>query len=264
MPAGLFFSSIAVFTAPSLWSTTVALGFNSVFRYSINRSGLELLYLPLSPEVRKKIKLFIDVFIDRFGRAAAAFVILLFTAESFDFGLRGTALAVVIITGVCLVVAVRLRNSYVEAFRQQLALREMDLESLSRFVTDPASVRLLVGTLESAHERQILYALRLLQSVRGVDFAPQLLPLLNHASPFVREEATRTLIALPGEFRAEAERLLTDSSPGVRQAAVEYLCARDPARTSSELERPPPSRKSRHPRGGSTLRFRTQRFPALS
>ena len=237
LPAGLFFSSIAVFSAPSLWSTTVALGCNSVFRYSINRSGLELLYLPLSPEVRKKIKLFIDVFIDRFGRAAAAFVILLFTAESFDFGLRGTALAVVIITGVCLVVAVRLRNSYVEAFRQQLALREMDLESLSRFVTDPASVRLLVGTLESAHERQILYALRLLQSVRGGDFAPQLLPLLNHPSRFVREEATGTLIALQGEFRAEAERLLTDSSQEVRQAAVEYLCARDPARTSVELER---------------------------
>jgi AAA family ATP:ADP antiporter len=236
LPAGLFFSSIAVFTAPSLRSTTMALGFNSVFRYSINRSGLELLYLPLSPEVRKRIKLFIDVFIDRFGRAAAAFVILLFTAESIDFGLRGTALAVVIITGVCLVVAVRLRNSYVEAFRQQLALREMDLESQSRFVTDPASVRLLVGTLESAQERQILYALRLLQSVRGVDFAPQLLPLLNHASPYVREEATRTLRALPGEFRAEAERLLTDGAQGVRQAAVEYLCARDPARTSAELE----------------------------
>ena len=192
----------------------MALGFNSVFRYSINRSGLGLLYLPLSPEVRKRIKLFIDVFIDRFGRAAAAFVILLFTAESIDFGLRGTALAVVIITGVCLVVAVRLRNSYVEAFRQQLALREMDLESQSRFVTDPASVRLLVGTLESAQERQILYALRLLQSVRGVDFAPQLLPLLNHASPYVREEATRTLRALPGEFRAEAGTAVNGRCPG--------------------------------------------------
>ena len=107
--------------------------------------------------------------------------------------------------------------------------REMDLESVSRFVTDPHSVQLLVGTLESAQERQILYALKLLQSVRGVDFAPQLLPLLEHASPFVREEATRTLLALPGDFSADAERLLTDSAQGVRQAAVEYLCGRDPA-----------------------------------
>jgi AAA family ATP:ADP antiporter len=52
----------------------------------------------------------------------------------------------------------------------------------------------------------------------------------------VREEATQTLLALPGEFRAEAERLLTDPAQGVRQAAVEYLCARDPVRTSTELE----------------------------
>ena len=237
LPGGLFLSSIGVFSAPSLWSTTVALGSNSVFRYSINRSGLELLYFPLSPEVRKKIKLFIDVFIDRFGRAVAAFVILLFTADSFDFGLRGTALAVVIITGFCLAVAVQLRKTYVEAFRQQLALREMDLESTSRFVTDPHSVQLLVGTLESAQDRQILYALKLLQSVRSVDFAPQLLPLLHHASPFVREEATRTLLALPGNFRPDAEQLLTDSAPGVRQAAVEYLCSRDPATAATELER---------------------------
>ena len=78
---------------------------------------------------------------------------------------------------------------------------------MSRFVTDPHSVQLLVGTLESAQDRQILYALKLLQSVRSVDFAPQLLPLLHHASAFVREEATRTLLALPGNFRPDAEQL---------------------------------------------------------
>lgn len=156
LPVGLGMASFGVLFAPTLATTTVALGSNSVFRYSINRAGLELLFMPLSLELRKKIKLFIDVFVDRFGRAAAAFIILLFTSKYFPLGLPGTAAATIALTCVCVVLALQLRRTYTNAFRQQLARREVDLTEINRFVTDPASVRLLVGALESAQERQIL------------------------------------------------------------------------------------------------------------
>ena len=45
------------------------------------------------------------------------------------------------------------------------------------------------------------------------------------------------LLALPGNFRPDAEQLLTDSAPGVRQAAVKTRESRDPATASTELER---------------------------
>ena len=94
-------------------------------------------------------------------------------------------------------------------------------------MTDRASVELLIGALSSAQERQILYALGLLESARGVDFSERLLPLLRHRSPHVREAAVRALAALPQPQRAAAEALLEDPAPAVRAAAVEYLCSAD-------------------------------------
>ncbi|MBI4483855.1 MAG: hypothetical protein HY652_13335 [Acidobacteria bacterium] len=236
LPVALFGASLGVFLAPALWATALALGANNVFRYSINRAGLELVYLPLSPVVRKKLKLFIDVFIDRFGRLVAALVILTFTTSYFPFGLRGTAVATLLLTALSVLVCVVLRKAYVNAFREQLARREVDWTEIARYVTDPASVQLLVGSLGSSQERQILYSLRLLQSARGVDFAGQLMPLLRHPSPFVREEAVRTLPALSGDHQADAERLLADPSEGVRLAAVDYLCSLVPGETVVRLE----------------------------
>ncbi|MBP1609852.1 MAG: hypothetical protein H6Q04_2087, partial [Acidobacteria bacterium] len=72
-----------------------------------------------------------------------------------------------------------------------------------------------------------LYALGLLQSVRGFDFADQLLPLLKYESPSVRAEAVRTLPALPRNYDDEVQRLIGDPSEEVRHAAIDYFCRRD-------------------------------------
>jgi HEAT repeat protein len=236
LPIGLGISSFGVLFVPSLGSAAVALGCDSVFRYSINRTGMELLFLPISPGMRNKAKLLVDVFADRAGRAVAAFIILALTTRYLPVGLPGTALALVAFTCASLIVGLKLRRGYVDAFRKQLARREVDLADVNDYVTDPESLRLLLSTLESPHERQILYSLGLLQSARGFDFSPQLLPLLHHRSPLVREGAVRTLQALPENHEADAERLLHDPSDGVRVAAIEYLCRYDPARTAERLQ----------------------------
>ena len=112
----------------------------------------------------------------------------------------------------------------------------MDPADVPGYVTDPAGVPLLLSTLEGTNERQILYSLQLLQSVRGSDFSTRLLPLLRHQSPYIREEAVRTLHALSDVHIHEAEELLGDRSHGVRFATIEYLCTRDPQGAERRLE----------------------------
>ncbi len=226
LPASLLLASVAVLLHPGLATTAVAIGVNNVMEHSLNRVGRELLYLPLSRDVRKKIKIFIDVFSDKCGRGAAGMLILGLTAL-FSAGLilRATAATIIIITILSVVVSLRLRRSYQDAFRERLIRREVDLAEAERFVNDPSAAGMLVAALDSSNNRQILYALGLLQSIRGVDFAGKLLPLLRHPSPFVRAEAARALQSLPAERCAEAERLLEDESEEVRVVAVEYLCS---------------------------------------
>ena len=218
-------SSSFLFLFPSLIAAAAARGSDTVSRYSINRSGLELLYLPLAPSVRKQLKIFVDVFVDRIGRAVAGVVIILFTSSFLPLGLRGTAAVAAILTFVCGVICFQLRKTYVNSFREQLKRREVDLGDVSSYVSDPASVRLLVDALESNNERHILYSLRLLQSARNVDFSPQLFRLLEHPLDYIREEAARTLPALPVDCTNQAQSLLNDAAPGVRQAAISYLCS---------------------------------------
>jgi AAA family ATP:ADP antiporter len=227
LPVAVFATSLGVLAAPVLLATVLVEGSDSVFRYSLHRAGLELLYMPLSPEVRKRIKIFIDVFIDRCGRAIAGVIILAVTSHFLPIGLRGSAAAILLLTGTSIYICFQLRKTYVSAFRQQLSRRALDFSDIN--LSDPSSIRLLTEALDSEQERQILYALRLLQSARGMDFSARLLPLLGHPSAPVREEAVRTLERLPGKHTGLMEHMLGDASAQVRRAAVDYLCARAPA-----------------------------------
>ena len=205
------------------------------FRYSMNRTGLELLYLPLSPTARERLKVFVDVFIDRLGRAFAGIVVLVLTSSYFSVGLRGTAVAIIMISGVGVATAIAVRRTYVEEFRRQLDKSEVDLSEIPNFVTDPASVQMLIHALGGGQERQTLYALKLLQSTRGIDFAEQLLPLFKHSSAYIRAEAARTLPALGSDFTQVAESLLLDPSDNVRFAALDYILGRKEGEVTAPL-----------------------------
>ena len=222
--------------APGLMMATLTRGADAALLYSTNRTAMELVYLPLSPMIRERLKVFVDVFIDRLGRAVAGVVVLLLTSSLLPVGLRGTALVIMLLMGAALVLVFLVRRSYVEEFRQQIERSEVDLSEITNFVTDPGSVQMLVGALGSGEERRIRYALRLLQSSRGVDFRDPLVPLLAHPSDRVRAEAVRTLPAL-GEGLAElAEPLLEDESVDVRFAALDYLLTAESPDTDSRLE----------------------------
>jgi len=60
--------------------------------------------------------------------------------------------------------------------------------------------------------------------------------LLRHQSPLIREEAARTLSALPGDYCREAEELLADTSDRVRAAAIEYICSGTPGDPSGRVD----------------------------
>src|ERR1051326_9181690 len=79
LPAGLLAGFVALAIRPTLWAAAVLQLVDGAFSYSIHRSGMELLYLPIPPQTRNAVKGFIDMFVDRAGRAIGAVLLLLFT-----------------------------------------------------------------------------------------------------------------------------------------------------------------------------------------
>src|SRR5206468_7857870 len=79
LPAGLLVAFIALAVRPGLWTAALLQLIYGGFSYSIHRSGMELLYLPIPPATRNAVKAFIDMFVDRTGRAVGALLLLVFT-----------------------------------------------------------------------------------------------------------------------------------------------------------------------------------------
>ena len=93
---------------------------DAVLRSSVNQSGMEILYLPLSASLRKQIQTFLDVVLQRLGDGAAGLIVLfyaLFMMQSDPASLGYVSLGLIILWAMFILV---LRSGYLEALRAGL------------------------------------------------------------------------------------------------------------------------------------------------
>ena len=185
MPITITAASIATFVAPGVWSTGAARLAEAATRYSFNRTGMELLYLPLPAELRNRTKAFTDIFVDRFARGIGG-VLLIFLTGTLNLSIKQLAIVVMIYAAVWIFLSVRAKNEYVATVRKRLELGRLDLDSLRVNVTDAATIRLLEQTTEGANARQAAYALSLLAEARGYPIQKRLQVLADSKLPDVR------------------------------------------------------------------------------
>jgi AAA family ATP:ADP antiporter len=222
LPFVMLFTSMWVFLGYGLVSVLVIRIGDGAFRHSINRAGVELLFLPIPPEVKKKTKAFIDMFADRFARGISGLLLLIFYTW-FGLSVAQISLLSVFLVAIWIVVALASRREYINSFRYALEKRRIDAGLLTVSIKDEATVNSLIVALASRNERQVVYSLRLLESVEGVDLVPPLRPLLQHSSAEVRLHTVRLLEKYhDGELLSEIKALLHDADSGVRREAVRY------------------------------------------
>ncbi|MEW5975094.1 MAG: Npt1/Npt2 family nucleotide transporter [Acidobacteriota bacterium] len=223
-PLGLLLGSSILAFQPSL----LAVGFLKIsdgsFRYSIHRSGIELLFLPVPMAVKAQVKGFIDMFIDRLGRGLGGVLLWLLTGVlAFEVtGLSVMASALII---VWLGLSIVIKREYLNAFRLALEKKTIEPEQLRISISDSASIAALVKVLNSAEERQVIYAMDLLEDVTPELWLEHVKPLLSHPSAKVRALALEKLSGHGDrELTQPVGRLLQDSDLQVRIEAIHYLC----------------------------------------
>ena len=79
-PAVLGMGSTGIMVWPGLFTATATRLADVALRTSIHRSGIEILYIPVTAEVKRRLKTFLDVVVERLGDATAGFIILVYTA----------------------------------------------------------------------------------------------------------------------------------------------------------------------------------------
>ena len=224
LPLGLLVSSGLMLFMPGLFAAVMLRGTDGCFKYSIDKTGRELLFLPVPQEIKNRTKLFVDMFVDRWFRGFAGALLLLFTLV-LHFSVRQLSIVVLVFLAIWLSVALLVRKEYVNAFRLALERRSINLDDVRININEASTIKALSKALAGGNQRQILYALDMLQSVSNDALVENVTPLLRNES---REVRLKAIALLDNQKKAdvspEVGALLDDGDPEVRLAAMRYLC----------------------------------------
>ena len=227
LPVSLFAGSLGILVWPGLFSTTATRLTDAVLRTSVNQSGMEILYLPLSASLRKKIQTFLDVVLQRLGDGAAGLLVLfyaLFMMQSESASLPYVSLGLIIIWAMFIFV---LRTGYVEALRTGLEAQAITWEGGEINYADKQTIEAVLQTLQRRDEQALLFGLDLAEKLDPEVIVPRLpLSLLQHPSPLVRSRSLKLFAATtdPQKLR-EIVRLLEDENGEVQAEAINVVCA---------------------------------------
>jgi len=224
LPLGLVAATVGMLIAPGLVAATLLRGTDQSLKHSIDKTGRELLFMPVPIAVKKRVKVFIDLFVDHGAQGGAGALLLLFTA-GLGFGVRGISVIVLGLLLLWLGLVVFARGTYVQQFRRLLhrhtdsdsggdpdASSKMSIKEWVTTAVGRSSTEEIVEGLRQSEEQDVSVPASTLQQ------------LLEHDTPEVRRRALR-LFRLQDEdgFVEMVASHLEDSDAEVRLEAARYI-----------------------------------------
>ena len=227
-PVAVIIGSLGVLAFPGIWFVSALRMIQAGCRYTLNKTSLEVLYLPIPPEIKNRTKVFLDMVVDRVSGGLAG-LILVFCTSVLLLNPQQIVFVTVIFSGLWVFLAGFALHAYVRTLRSSLEKREVHFESVTVNVSDAATLKLLTQALDSPNTRQVSYALKLFEQFPATFPADRLPRLLKHPAAEVRA-ATLRVLSGRGDHSAvaEAEQFLGADDPGLLAESVHYLSRLDP------------------------------------
>jgi AAA family ATP:ADP antiporter len=205
-------------------------GVDGSLRWSLQKTAAELLYVPMAPRLRGIFKEVGDIVALRGGQALGSLLILAGLRLAHSEQWEGPL--VVVLSAAWLWVGIRLRQPYLDLFRETLGrgsiARRLEFPDL-----DMGSLETLIAALNSTDDRRVIASMDLLCQTDRVQLVPAL--ILYHPSPAVVVHALEVFTAAGREdFLPIAERLFEHHDAAVRAAAVRAHGRAGPGRAKME------------------------------
>jgi AAA family ATP:ADP antiporter len=240
VPISLLMGSVGVFVWFGLAAAIFLKGSDQVLRYSIDKPTVELLYLPVPPNIKIQVKSFIDTVIWRLGDGLAGVSVLGFSVLLLlEKHPENAALINIMLITLWLAAAWVARRQYVATLRDCIQKHRFDAERAIAPVLDRSTLDIFAANLEPTDPEKIIYALSLFEVGSQQAAHPAVRGLLNHPSPEVRRKALSILSsARDTRVIPIVEELLRDPDLGVRTEALMFLTHNshiDPLKKIEEL-----------------------------
>ena len=234
----ILFHTLIPLAGARLFSASAAKVAEGGLRFSIDKASMELMWLPVPPDVKERGKSFVDTVVDRLGTGLTGFIWLGLAALGLASQENIHYISVVVgaLVVVWLIILLGARGAYLGALREAISQRRLDLDESSLNLVDPGAVEPLRQMLASGDAREAVFALHMLEDYKGP--LPDLEAVLDHYDATVVQEALRFCTRrLDAEHREAAARCLTHDDDRVREAAVFYLHSTAPKGADPLLEK---------------------------
>lgn len=193
LPSGVLLGAAATFLHPALWPAVLIRLGEGCFKNSINKSGMELLFLTIPRSLKNQAKAFIDVFVDAAAGGIGGLVLLV-SVYLLDMPPVGISLMLFCLVGGWMLLIRRVRKAYIRSFSEKLKPDSETVEDPPGPI--PEDTRLIgriIAVLDGSDETQILRMLRMISGYHNKVFDPSLVRLLDHPRPDIRTAALARL-----------------------------------------------------------------------
>ena len=151
---------ISTLAWPGIWGTAFGRFADLSFKFTINNSSLELLWLPIPSEVRQAAKPIISGTMKAVVEAGTALLMFALVRAAPPWALTAAAL---IVCGVWIFTVHRIRAQYRESLAAVLEKRQLDIEELRVSASDPIVAAALEHSLRSSDEMEQIAALEFIE-----------------------------------------------------------------------------------------------------
>jgi len=178
--------------------------------FSLNQSVRELLYIPVSPELKYKAKVFIDMFLNRFAKSFGALILMLVMIIPFavppdqePFYIWRPRVLTVSIVSLVLILAwivlnLKVSREYANTVKNKLARRYERADKIVGEKLDVDFMKLVVDTLENKDRSSVLYAMDVFDLLKQDKLTPEVKKLIGYKQDELRASAFGSLIEEPG------------------------------------------------------------------
>ena len=224
LPVSMLAGTAMLLSAPVLGSAVFARGCDQGLRHSLDRASVELLYVPMAAEVRKRVKSFLDMAVSRTADGLASVVVLLLVGV-LQLGLPEVALVSVVCVLPWLASVAWLRKEYVSHLRHTIGRKDLRSEQIMEGLAGSASAEQLDEMFAGSDLRAIETAVDWMRFSGVTTSQAQLSNLITHKSGVIRRKAMTVAASgkIPG-YEADVLRFLElESDIESRGPALDYL-----------------------------------------
>jgi AAA family ATP:ADP antiporter len=224
LPVALMGGSTWLLFSTGLGAAILARGSDQGFRHSVDRSSMELLYVPVPANIRARVKSFMDIVVGRSADAVASIVLAVLGVLGWT-QVRHISWASLLFIAPWLFAVWKMRGEYVRTLRSTIERKDIQAEELLRNLAGSTPPVELESTLQGSDQRSLETAIEWMQYGGASAAQAHLASLLTHSSSTIRRKAMAVVAnhRIPHCEKEVLSFLALESDVEARWQALEYL-----------------------------------------